>query len=85
MRVGHRFAASDPRYPRVIGYGATEDEAQRALEDKLPGRPPTAPRAQLLPLAPAHHMYARDRDERSDDALDRAIRVGSFEGNRRRH
>lgn len=82
-----RFAAVDDRFPRVVGYGASEDEAARALEDKLPRRPPAIPRSPLLPLAPTHGIYARDREgtERTEDALDRAIRVGSFEGNRRRH
>jgi hypothetical protein len=84
---GHRFAATDERFPRVIGYGATEDEATRALEDKLPRRAPPAPSPPLLPLAPTHSLYARDREnsERSDDAMDRAVLVGSIDSNRRRH
>ncbi len=82
-----RFAAVDDRFPRVVGYGATEDEAARALEEKLPRSAPPTPRSPLLPLAPEHGIFARDREvsEATDDALDRAVRVGSFEGNRRRH
>lgn len=87
VRAHLRYAATDDRFPRVVGYGATEDEAARALEEKLPGRPPEQPRSPLLPLSPARGMYARDRErtERSDDALDRAILVGSIDSNRRRH
>jgi hypothetical protein len=86
-RVGQRFAASDPRFPRVVGYGDTEEDATRALEEKLPAKPPQAPGGHLLPLSPAHGIYARDREraERSDDALDHAILVGSVDSNRRRH
>lgn len=87
VRAHLRYAATDDRFPRVVGYGATEDEAARALEEKLPRSPPEPPRSPLLPLSPARGMYARDRDrtERSDDALDRAILVGSIDSNRRRH
>lgn len=86
-RVGQRFAATDPRFPGVVGYGDTEDEATRALEDRLPRRAPSPPGSPLLPLSPAHGIYARDLEPRecSDDALDRAIRVGAFDTNRRRH
>lgn len=82
-----RFAATDDRFPRVVGYGATEEEAKRALEEKLPSRPPPPPSAPLLPLAPTHGMFARDNEprKRSDDALDRAVLVGSIDSNRRRH
>lgn len=82
-----RFAACDDRFPKIVGYGDSPDEAVRALDDKLPRRAPPPPSAPLLPLAPAHGMYARDREERdrSEDALDRAYRVGGFESDRRRH
>lgn len=91
-----RFAAHDDRFPGLVGYGASDDEATRALEDKLPRKPPPPPEKRsngtLLPLAPIHGLRARDleapeRSERSltTDALDRAIRVGSFDSNRRRH
>ncbi len=82
-----RYAATDDRYPRVVGYGATEEEAARALEEKLPRSAPQPPRAPLLPLAPTHGMFARDAEpkERSDDALDRAVLVGSIDSNCRRH
>lgn len=89
-RVPHtkRFAARDDRFPKAVGYGDSPDEAVRDLEDKLPRRAPRAPdAAPLLPLSPAHGLFARNREEaaRTEDALDRAYRVGSFEGNRRRH
>jgi len=89
---GRRFAATDDRYPRVIGYGATEEEAPRALEEKLPRSAPPRPSAPRLPLAPSHGIFARAVEtrgrevrERSDDALDRAVLIGSIDSNRRRH
>lgn len=89
-RVPHvnRFAARDDRFPNLVGYGDSPDEAVRDLEDKLPRRAPRAPDPPaVLPLSPAHGLFAMDREERprTDDALDRAYRVGNFEGNRRRH
>lgn len=98
----HRFAATDERYPGVVGYGGTPDEATRALEDKLPRRAPKPPSPGLLPLSPKHGIAARDlarreaaleaeerraREERrkSEDAMDRAVLVGSIDSNRRRH
>ncbi len=89
-----RFAATDDGFPRVVGYGATPEEAERALEEKLPVRAPAAPKLpSLLPLSPAHGLRARpletletlEKRERSDDALDRAILAGSVDSNRRRH
>jgi hypothetical protein len=89
VRIGraHRYAATDERFPRVIGYGASEDEARRALEEKLPRSAPPPPNVPRLPLAPSHGIFARDVEtrERSDDALDRAVFVGSIDSNRRRH
>ena len=89
VRAHRRYAATDDRYPRVVGYGATEEEAARALEEKLPGRPPMAPSVPLLPLSPGRGLYARDVErehrDRSDDALDRAILIGSVDSDRRRH
>ncbi len=85
----HRWAATDERYPGLVGYGDTPDEATRALEDKLPRRPPKPPPPGRLPLSPKHGIAARDlreeRRERSDDAMDRAVLVGSIDSNRRRH
>jgi hypothetical protein len=43
--TGHRHAASCDAHPGVVGYGATPEEAIAALEEKLPRRPPTSPRA----------------------------------------
>jgi hypothetical protein len=84
---GHRYAATDDRFPRVIGYGVNIEEATRALEEKLPRRAPPPPSPPLLPLAPTHGIFARAREprERSDDALDRAVLIGSIDSNRRRH
>jgi len=92
-RIPHarRFAARDDRFAGLVGYGDSPDEAVRDLEEKLPRRAPRAPdparSAGILPLSPAHGLFAVDREERvrTDDALDRAYRVGNFEGNRRRH
>lgn len=90
-RVPHvnRFAARDDRFPQVVGYGDSPDEAVRDLEDKLPRRAPRPPEpSPVLPLSPAHGLFAiasPEKPPRTDDALDRAYRVGNFEGNRRRH
>jgi hypothetical protein len=85
-----RWAARDERYPSVVGYGDSPDDAARALEEKLPRPPPESPNTPSLPLAPAHGLSARDlfaeeKRERTYDAMERAILVGRIDANRRRH
>lgn len=62
-----RFAARDDRFPGQVGYGDSPDDAVRDLEDKLPRRAPPEPVAlqptTLLPLSPAHGLFALDRLE----------------------